>query len=344
MHVKKKKGWEIPERETTSEEAYQRRHQIIGRREFIRSATKWGLGAGFLLSGLGSLNSPPSYAGILDIFRESKDADKVKFVEIPKTPTSYLYPAIRNPKYMLDRPVTDEIVAATYNNFYEFSSQKAVWNKIEKLKARPWTIEITGLVEKPLTFDIDELVKKMPLEERLYRHRCVEAWAMAVPWTGFPMRALVRLSRPLSSARYIRLVTFHNPEVAFDQKLKFWLPWPYEEGLTMGEATNELTLIATGIYGHELPAQHGTPLRLVVPWKYGFKSIKSIVRIEFMERRSKTFWSTLVPDEYDFQANVDPEVPHPRWSQATERMIGTNERRPTIKYNGYGEYVAGLYA
>lgn len=324
MHIKKKRPWEIPESQATPEDVF------MGRRDFMRKMGAYGMGAGLYLSGM---------TGIFTLFGK----DKKKIIEIPSTPTSNLYPAKRNNAFTLDRPVTDEEVAAKYNNFYEFSAGKSVWKHVGAFKIRPWTIEVAGLVEKPKIYDIDELVKQMPLEERLYRFRCVEAWAMAVPWTGFPMREFIKKVRPLSSAKYIRMRTFLNKRWAPQQQIKFWQPWPYEEGLTMAEATNELTMLVTGIYGHELPKQHGAPIRLVVPWKYGFKNIKSIVRIEFVEEMPKTFWSTVVPEEYDFWANVNPEVPHPRWSQATERIIDTNEVRDTIKYNGYGEFVAGMY-
>ena len=194
----------------------------------------------------------------------------------------------------------------------------------------------------PRRFDIDELVRSVDLEERLYRFRCVEAWAMAVPWTGFPLAELIKKIEPLSSAKFVRFVTFLKPDVASNQSPSSG-PWPYTEALTMAEATNELTLIATGIYGHALPKQHGAPLRLVVPWKYGFKSIKSIVKIDFTADRPATFWNSNRPSEYDFTANVDPNTPHSRWSQATEKLIDTGELRPTLPYNGYGEWVAKLY-
>ena len=200
-----------------------------------------------------------------------------------------------------------------------------------------------SLVDRPKVYDLDDLVRRMPLEERLYRFRCVEAWAMAVPWTGFPMKALINEVQPKSSARYVRMVTFQRPEQAPGQKSQPWYPWPYFEALTMEEAMNELTLLGTGIYGHALPKQHGAPIRLVAPWKYGFKSIKSIVSIEFTDKQPPTFWNKLAPSEYDFWANVNPNVPHPRWSQATERLISTGERVPSQLYNGYGEYVAHLY-
>jgi len=185
-------------------------------------------------------------------------------------------------------------------------------------------------------------LKKMPLEKRTYRHRCVEAWAMAVSWSGFPMKALVDLARPLSSARYVRMETFHDPAIA-ERQASSPHPWPYVEGLTIAEATNELAFLATGLYGKPMPKQNGAPLRLVTPWKYGFKSVKSIVRFSFVEKRPVSFWEALQGNEYGFWANVNPEVPHPRWSQAFERLLGTNERLPTRLFNGYGEFVAHLY-
>lgn len=326
MFIKKKKPWTIPEREAAPEEVY------LGRRRFLRDIGYISLG-GVMLSGLGG--------GVFGLFEDNK---KENIIKVPSTPTSSLYPAKRNLIYTLDRPLTDETAAASYNNYYEFSSGKEVWKHIDKFKARPWKIEVTGLVEKPRTYDIDELVRLMPLEERLYRHRCVEAWAIAVPWTGFPMREFIKTARPLSSAKYVRMTTFMNPDWASGQRLRFWQPWPYTEGLTMDEAANELTFLATGIYDHELPAQHGAPMRLVVPWKYGFKSIKSIVKIEFVAEQPATFWNTVSPEEYGFVSNVNPDVPHPRWSQKTERIIGRDEERPTVLYNGYGEYVAGIYS
>lgn len=327
MFIKKNRPWQIPEKDATPEDVF------MNRREFLRSMGAYGIGAGALLAG---------YPALFDIFGRPKR--KEELLELTRTGTTGLYPARKNTAFKLDRPVTDEVIAASYNNFYEFSPAKSnVWKLARNMQTRPWTVEVAGLVERPRVYDIDELVRKMPLEERLYRFRCVEAWAMAVPWTGFPMRAFLKEVKPLSSARYVRFQTFFKKSWAIQQELRFWLPWPYEEGLTMEEASNELTMLVTGIYGHELPRQHGAPMRLIVPWKYGFKSIKSIVRIEFARDEPHTFWNTLVPDEYDFRANVNPDVPHPRWSQATERMIDTDELRPTVKYNGYGELVASIY-
>ncbi len=250
----------------------------------------------------------------------------------------------RNPKYTLDRPLSDEFPATHYNNYYEFTVQKdGVWRLAERFQTRPWQIEVSGLVEKKLKLDVDELVRKMPLEERLYRHRCVEAWAMAVPWTGFPMKAFLDFVKPLSSANFVHMVSFYRPGETPGVISQPFYPWPYFEGLSLAEASNELTFLVTGMYGHDLPKQNGAPIRLALPWKYGFKSIKGIVKFEFMAKQPQNFWHMAVPNEYDFWANVNPKVPHPRWSQAYETMIGTNERRPTLPYNGYGEYVAHLY-
>ncbi|HKY08946.1 MAG TPA: protein-methionine-sulfoxide reductase catalytic subunit MsrP, partial [Candidatus Binatia bacterium] len=258
-------------------------------------------------------------------------------------PASELYPAPGNASYPLEQALTKEIYAASYNNFYEFTVFKgSVYKKSARLRTLPWQVEVGGLVEQPRVFEIADLIRAMTLEERLYRFRCVEAWAMAVPWTGFPLRRFIKFVQPLSAAKYVRFTTFMNSQVAPNQSSSHG-PWPYTEGLTMAEAMNELTLLATGIYGHPLPKQHGAPLRLVVPWKYGFKSIKSIVKIEFTADPPRTFWNTSRPSEYDFTANVDPAVPHPRWSQRTEKLIDTGERRPTLPYNGYGKWVAELY-
>jgi sulfoxide reductase catalytic subunit YedY len=203
-------------------------------------------------------------------------------------------------------------------------------------------VKIDGLVEKPFEIGIDELIRKMTLEERTYRHRCVEGWSMAIAWTGFPLARLVDFVKPLGSAKFVRMETFTNPKVAPGERMT-WFPWPYVEGLTMAEATNDLAFMATGAYGHAMSKQYGAPLRLAVPWKYGFKSIKSIVRFSFVEQRPKGYWEALQSSEYGFWANVNPAVPHPRWSQASEEVIGTGERRPTLIFNGYGDYVAGLY-
>ncbi len=257
-------------------------------------------------------------------------------------------PAERNPGFTLDRAITDEDEATTYTNFYEFGSSKNIWRSASKLVTDPWAITIDGMVEENVTIDAEDLLKKLAMrgagvEERLYRHRCVEAWAMAVPWSGVTMKSLVDVARPIAGAKYIRFETFHEPDVAKGQR-QSWYPWPYVEGITLDEAQNELAFLATGLYGKPIPNQNGAPIRLVMPWKYGFKGIKSIRRITFTDEQPKSFWEELAPREYGFWANVNPKFPHPRWSQAKERMLGTGERIKTQIYNGYGEWVAPLYA
>ena len=247
-----------------------------------------------------------------------------------------------NTKYKPGRAITPEKDVETYNNYYEFSEDKDLWRAAQKMTVSPWSIKIEGLVKTPRTIAYEDLLKQVQLEERIYRHRCVEAWSMAVPWSGFPMAALVDFAKPLGSAKYIQMETFLDPKTAPGQK-EFWYPWPYVEGVTVAEAGNELAFLVTGMYGKPVPKQDGAPLRLVLPWKYGFKSVKSIVRFSFTEKRPVSFWETVQGSEYGFWANVNPEVPHPRWSQATERVLGTNERVPTLKWNGYGEFVAHLY-
>ena len=249
--------------------------------------------------------------------------------EEQEDPSAHLYPVEQNPAYTLDRPLTPEDFATTYNNYYEFGSYKEIWQNAQELPIRPWTIEFDGMVEEPMTVGIDDLLAKMPLEERLYRHRCVEAWSIAVPYSGFPLKALIDFARPLGDAKYLLMQTFEDDDVAEGQK-QFWYPWPYIEGLTMAEATNELAFIATGYYGKPIPKQNGAPLRLAVPWKYGFKHIKGIVRFSFVDERPVSFWEELAGNEYGFWANVNPEVSHPRWSQANERFYGPDgqERLP----------------
>ena len=318
--IKISKGWEISGNLATPESVF------MNRRKFLQGTALTTLATTALLTGCTS-RPPDPHAEIALSEAEKK-----------------IYPAKRNEIFQLDRPLTSEKVAASYNNFYEFSSVKEdVIVHAQDLIKRPWTVEVTGLVRNPKTFDVDDLLRSMPIEERLYRHRCVEAWAMAVPWTGFPLKSLLKLVEPTSKATYIRMTTFYKPFTAQGQ-LAFWEPWPYMEGLTLAEAMNDLAFMVVGIYGHPLPKQHGAPIRLVVPWKYGFKSIKSVVKIELIDFRPATFWNTLQRLEYDFTANVNPRIPHPRWSQAKEKMIGTGEVRPTLPYNGYGKQVAHLYA
>ena len=247
--------------------------------------------------------------------------------------------AARNATYNLDTPLTDELVAATHNNFYEFTTDKdRVWRLAQAFEPDPWSIEVTGACHKPRKFDIDDIFGLFGAdhEERTYRFRCVEAWAMDVPWTGFELNRLLKHVEPKGDARFVRILSIQRDEQMPGIKGQPWYPWPYFEALRMDEAMHGLTLLATGIYGRPLPRQHGAPFRLVVPWKYGYKSPKSIVKIELTTDQPRTFWNTVAPDEYDFLSNVNPEVPHPRWSQARERLIGTGDERPTLMYGGMG--------
>ena len=317
-YTKIPKRWEIPQNLVTSESVY------INRRKFIKELGIAG-------------------AGALSLFSSNACAQNTGVAKQLEPYRAQTLDAKKNQEFTVTRKQTDEIVAATYNNFYEFTSSKStVWKKVEKFKTRPWEIEVSGMVQKPMTIDVDDLIKQMPIEERTYRFRCVETWAMVVPWIGFPMKALLQKVQPTSDAKYVRMTTFLDRNLAPQQR-DYRMPWPYVEGLTLAEAMNELTLLVVGIYGHILPPQHGAPIRLIAPWKYGFKSIKSITSIELTDKKPRNFWNVLLPEEYGFEANVNPNVPHPRWSQASEWMIGTRERHPTVIYNGYGEFVAHLY-
>lgn len=309
MLIRKTRGWEIPESRATPESVY------LDRRSFLAAAGFAGVGV----------------AGLLPAAAQEAD------------PSAPLYPFRRNEAFTLgDRKLTPEEVNANYNNFYEFGSSKRIASAAQALRIRPWTVKIDGMVEKELTLGVDDLLKIMPLEERLYRHRCVEAWAMTVPWSGFTLKALVDHVKPLSSATYLRFETFMDPRMAPGQRQN-WYPWPYVEGVTMAEAMNDLSFMVTGAYGKPAARSFGAPIRLALPWKYGFKHIKSVVRITFTDKRPKSFWEALQPSEYGFWANVNPKVDHPRWSQATETLLGTNERVPTLLFNGYAEQVAHLY-
>lgn len=230
-----------------------------------------------------------------------------------------------------------------YNNFYEFSTNKqAVARRAREFITRPWTVQVEGYVNKPKTYDIDELLKLIPVEERTYRLRCVEGWSMVIPWLGFSLARLISQVEPTSQANYVHFITLYDPAQMPNQSTGV-LDWPYVEGLRLDEAMHPLTILATGLYGKTLPAQNGAPLRLVVPWKYGFKSIKSIVKIRFVESQPPTTWNLAAPDEYGFYSNVNPDVSHPRWSQARERRIGEFGLRDTLAFNGYGDQVAHLY-
>jgi len=243
----------------------------------------------------------------------------------------------------LGSPVNSFDDITNYNNFYEFSTAKdAVAPLSKNFKSHPWTVEVSGMVNKPKTYAIEDLLKAFTQEDRIYRLRCVEAWSMVIPWQGFPLASLLKEVQPTSDAKFVHFVTLMD-KTQFPAEGNGFYPWPYEEGLRLDEAMNDLTILATGLYGEPLPNQDGAPIRLVVPWKYGFKSIKSIVKIELVDQRPPTFWNNIAADEYGFYANVNPDVPHPRWSQASERRIGELTRRATLPFNGYGAQVAHLY-
>lgn len=230
-----------------------------------------------------------------------------------------------------------------YNNYYEFTTSKEGVAQLAKdFQTSPWDVAVYGLVKNPRTYGVEDLIKRFHPEERIYRLRCVEAWSMVIPWVGFPLAKLLGEVEPTSDAQYVRFETTFKPDEMPGQK-EPWYPWPYQEGLRMDEAMNDLVILATGLYGGELPPQNGGGIRLVVPWKYGFKSIKAVVKIELTTEQPSTMWSAIQPNEYGFYANVNPEVDHPRWSQATERRIGEFSRRTTLMFNGYAEDVASLY-
>ena len=310
MPIKLRQSWALPDTAVTPEHIY------MNRRQWLQAAGFAGAGLAAMFAG-GAIN--PARAAIGP------------------------YPAPRNAAYVGGRALTPEDEATTYTNFYEFGSSKNIWRRAQKLTTDPWSVIIDGLVETPVTLDAEDLLRQLGgLEERIYRHRCVEAWAMAVPWSGVPLANLVKLAKPKPEAKYLQMETFLDPSIAPGQK-QSWYPWPYVEGLTLAEATNELAFLATGIYGKPMPAQNGAPIRLVTPWKYGFKSVKSITRFTFTDKQPVSFWEQLNRNEYGFWANVNPDVPHPRWPQKTERLLGSNKNVRTQIYNGYGEQVAGLY-
>ncbi len=327
-------AWHLPESGATEESLYR------GRREFIK---KIGLGAIGLVA-TGTLSACGNHAASRSL--QSQGGGPLD--TIPEDATRAGYPAARNESFTVsERALTDRITASSYNNFYEFDgSSKKVWHLTGAYDPFPWSIKVDGLVEKPLELDLDELIRSMELEERVYRFRCVEAWSMTVPWTGFPLRKLVERCKPLSRASHVRFVSTNRPKEMPGIPSQPWYPWPYYEGLRMNEAMNELAFVVTGMYGEPLTKQNGSPLRLALPWKYGYKGPKAVVRIEFVDRQPRTFWNDLQPTEYGFLSNVNPSVPHPRWSQATEKFMRTDEdiqRIPTQLYNGYAEWVGSLY-
>jgi methionine sulfoxide reductase catalytic subunit len=309
MLIRRRRGWEIPEAEATPE-AF-----ALGRRALIGG----GLGAAAF--------ARPAAAA-------TDTAAPAAFPGPMSAPV--------NPRYQPGRAFTPANDVYTYNNYYEFGSEKDIWQAAQKLPLKPWTIQIDGLVAKKQTIAVEDLLKKVTLEERLYRHRCVEAWALTVPWTGFPLKRLLEIAEPLASAKY---VVFHTAEDrrAMPGLREVWYPWPYTEGLTMAEAANEVAFLSVGLYGKPLTPQNGGPIRLTVPWKYGFKSAKALAHVTFSAKRPVTFWEAVDGSEYGFWANINPAVPHPRWSQARERLIGLDRVVPTQIYNGYGEWVASLY-
>jgi sulfoxide reductase catalytic subunit YedY len=323
------KSWQLPTSRVTPEAAYWNRRRVL------KGLVGMGIGA-----------SAVSFASCQ---RSATTVDPA----LEETWGQPLRDFTLNPDFRdAGRPVTEMSDATSYNNFYEFGGTKNIWEAAQALPTDPWTLEVGGLVKNPQTFDLDDLTQRFPLEERVYRFRCVEAWAMVVPWLGFPMRSLMAAVEPTSDAKFVSFTSFYDPDVTPGPSwgLGRNLPWPYVEALTIEEMANEPAFFAVGLYGRTLPKQNGAPIRMVLPWKYGFKGGKSIVKIEFTSEQPATYWNTISPNEYGFEANVNPDVPHPRWSQKTEKIVGTNtnpfdwERRDTVIYNGYGDYVADLYA
>jgi sulfoxide reductase catalytic subunit YedY len=321
---------EPPSSEITPEALYK------GRREFIKNAA--------LFTGTAAVFG----AGLWGLVRKGGRADPPEpRAEVPPLPSPTASAAANAPPakspYSVDEPQTPYKDVTSYNNYYELGLDKSdPAENAGTLRPRPWTISVEGEVKSPQTIDIDTLLKWFPLEERVYRMRCVETWSMVIPWLGFPLADLIKRLEPTGNAKYVAFQTLYDPKQLPGQK-RGVLDWPYVEGLRLDEAMNPLTLLAAGLYGKALPGQNGAPLRLVVPWKYGFKGIKSIVKIRFTAEQPGATWNLTAPSEYGFYANVNPEVDHPRWSQATERRIGDLTRRKTLMFNGYGEHVAQLY-
>jgi sulfoxide reductase catalytic subunit YedY len=305
MLIRTPRGWELPESRVTPE------HLVFGRRAALSGAM--ALGAALAAPRQAAAQAAPEFPA-----------------------------AVRNLRFRPGRDITGERDATTYNNYYEFGSDKGIHRAAQRLPLRPWTVKVDGLVDRPREYAVDDLLKAMPIEERVYRLRCVEAWSMVVPWTGFPISALLEAVGPQSGAKYVRFETAALPAVMPGLR-QSWYPWPYIEGCTIEEAANDLSFLVVGAYGKPLLPQNGAPIRFHQPWKYGFKAGKSLVRISLVAERPKSFWEAIQASEYGFWANVNPEVAHPRWSQASERVLGTGGRVPTQIFNGYGEFVAGLY-
>jgi sulfoxide reductase catalytic subunit YedY len=301
-----RKSWELPDSEITPLEVYRERRQFMQGMAALAAGTALGV-------------APMAVAG-------TKLA------------------GVRASGYRLNEDRTPYKDITTYNNFYEFGTGKEdPSRRAGSLVTHPWTVTVEGEVRRPRTWDIDALLKLAPLEERVYRMRCVEGWSMVIPWVGFPLAELIRRVEPTGHAKYVEFITLHDPKQMPGQRSRV-LDWPYVEGLRLDEAMHPLTILAVGLYGEVLPKQNGAPVRLVVPWKYGFKSAKSIVRIRLVEKQPLTAWMRAIPGEYGFYSNVNPTVDHPRWSQAKERRIGEFRKRDTLMFNGYGDQVARLYS
>lgn len=325
MWIKNKQSWNLSENEVTPESVYKERRDVL---------KKLGIAA---VSVPVAVNAQ---AGIFDLFSAPEKSAPDRRIDLSST---------KPRQYQTELALTPESKVLSYNNFYEFGTNKSdpVANSSEFV-TDPWTVEVGGLVNNPVKLDYDDILGKFTLEERIYRLRCVEAWSMNIPWIGFPLAEIIKLADPKSSAKYVAFETLYDPEQFPAQGTFSNIDYPYVEGLRLDEAMNPLTLISVGLYGKTLAPQNGAPLRLVVPWKYGFKSIKSIVRIHLTDQEPPTTWNRLAPSEYGFYANVNPHVDHPRWSQASERFIGegsifNSRRQPTLMFNGYEEQVAYLY-
>jgi methionine sulfoxide reductase catalytic subunit len=318
------KPWQLSESAVTSEAAF------LNRRRFLKGL----IGAGVLTSALPLVGCQPQGSADASPFTGTRDLKGT------------LNPAFAD----ANRPITNERLAGTYNNFYEFGGTKNIWQNAQALPLENWKVEVGGLVNKPKTYDLDDLLK-FPLEERIYRFRCVEAWAMVVPWLGFPMNAILKAVEPTAQAKFVKFTSFYDHQLMKGPSFppSQFLPFPYVESLRIDEMANDLAFFAVGNYGRTLPKQHGAPIRAVIPWKYGFKGAKSIVKIEFVAIQPETYWHKISPGEYKLESNVEPDVSHPRWSQKKERLIGEGkdfewQEVPSQIYNGYGEYVAKLYA
>ncbi|MCL1058207.1 protein-methionine-sulfoxide reductase catalytic subunit MsrP [Shewanella gelidimarina] len=331
MNIIKKAAWDkFKDCDVTPEEVYHDRRRILKQMGFV---------------GAGALLSSQANAGVFDLF--SSEEEKAAFARVA-------LPHAKQTEYdhLLYGELTPENKVISHNNFYEFGTSKTdPVENAQELKVNPWQLVIEGEVDTPLTLDYDDILKMFPLEERIYNFRCVEAWSMVIPWVGFSLANLLKKAGVKSNATHVAFETLYDPEQMPGQKNRYsggGINYPYVEGLTLAEAMTDLTFMSVGLYGKTLPPQNGAPIRLVVPWKYGFKSIKSIVRIRVTDNKPKSSWNLLAASEYGFYANVNPEVDHPRWSQASERRIAEGglfsaKRIPTLPFNGYGDLVSGLY-